>query len=99
LTYADLACEVVIDSYEKLTDLFIFVSADSDFTKPLMHLLFQQGKTLRLFTPPGRKGSALNNINDKWKERCRQRRNKERNKFKVKKMDRAYNIFANSGVY
>jgi uncharacterized LabA/DUF88 family protein len=98
LTDVNLACEMIIDSYEKLSDQFILVSADSDFTKPLMHLLFNKKRTVRLFTPPGRKGSALNNINDKWKEKCSMRGNKERTRFKVKKMDRAYNIFAMSGI-
>ena len=64
MTYAGLAYEVVIDSYEKLTDLFIFVSADSDFTKPLMHLLFQQGKHFDYSLHKEVK-EALNNINDK----------------------------------
>jgi hypothetical protein len=77
LTDVNLACEMLIDSHEKLTDLFILVSEDFDFTKPLRDLFFQQGTTFRLFTPLGRKGSVPNNINDKWKERCSQRGNKE----------------------
>ncbi len=98
LTDVNLACEMIIDSYEELSDQFVLVSADSDFTKPIVHLLYEKERIVRLFTPPGKPGSALNIINENWKRRCSQRGNKQRNRFKVKQMERAYTMFAMSGV-